>query len=122
MFTLVWRTMSKVYWFIYFIFFSEPGAPSGLTVTAYTDTTISLSWTAPTDGLVSDYEVTHTDSSTSTATAVLVGSDAVTLQLSGLNPGENYTITVKAVSNGEESTDSAPVTQVTSKYLSLPIL
>lgn len=88
---------------------TAPGAPTSLTKGIVTSTTTVLSWTAPTTGTVTEYNVYRgatiigsTNSTTRTYTAV------------GLTPSTAYTFTVKAVNVTTESVASNPVTVTTS--------
>jgi RHS repeat-associated protein len=92
--------------------FSVPAAPTGLTVTSTTASTVSLSWTAP-SGTVTGYDVYEDGtllSSTGTITASVSGTTAV---VSGLNPSTTYTFTVAAVNVAGTGTQSSPVTATT---------
>lgn len=75
-------------------------APSGLTVTGTTDSTASLSWTAPTGtGTTTDYRV-YRDS-------VLVGSPVgTTFTDTGLLAGRAYSYAVSAITDGLETARS----------------
>jgi len=69
---------------------TAPTAPTGLTSTGKTSTTVSLVWNASADNVgVASYEVY--------ASGVLAGSSAATsYTVTGLSPGTRYTFTVKA--------------------------
>jgi hypothetical protein len=84
---------------------TAPAAPSGLTVTGTTSSTVSLSWTAPA-GPVSGYDVY---SGGSQAGAVTGTSDTLT----GLAAATSYTFTVAAVNPAGTGPQSAPVTATT---------
>ena len=87
----------------------SPAVPAGLSVTAVTSSSVSLSWTEPsgTDPAAS-YDVYSGGSLAVTSTTT---SAAVT----GLNPGTSYQFTVAAVdSSGSASAQSAAVSATTS--------
>jgi RHS repeat-associated protein len=93
--------------------FPKPAAPTGLTVTGTTSSTVSLSWTAP-SGTVSGYTVymggTALKSSGGQVTAAVSGTTAV---VSGLNPSQSYTFTVAAVNVAGTSPQSSQVSATT---------
>ena len=69
---------------------TQPTAPSGLTVTGKTSTSVSLSWTASTDDTgVTGYQVRQGG----TVVATVTGTTAT---VSGLSPSTAYTFTVTA--------------------------
>ena len=74
-----------------------PNAPTGLTTSGITTTSITLSWTASTGGTVTRYEVS-TDGSAWTDS----GSDT-THTFSGLTANTQYTLRVRAVGGGGNS-------------------
>lgn len=82
-----------------------PTAPTNLTVTGTTSTTVSLSWTASTDNFgVTGYRIFNgsTPAGTSTTTTFTVGS---------LTPSTNYTFTVRAfdaAGNESQPSNAAP--------------
>lgn len=82
-------------------------APSGLTVTGTTDSSSSLSWTAPTGtGTTTEYRV-YRDS-------VLVGSPVgTTFTDAGLLAARSYTYAVSAITDGVESARSTSVIATT---------
>jgi large repetitive protein len=91
-----------------------PGAPSGLTVTGATATTVSLSWTAP-SGTVGGYYVYENGS------GVALGSSSVTITgttatVTGLSPSASYTFTVagyNAAGTGAQSSSVSATTATT---------
>jgi chitinase len=83
-----------------------PAAPTGLTVTAITKTSVTLSWTAP-PGKVGGYDV-YTDG-TRAATAT-----ATHKTITGLAKATSYTFTVAAHNSHGQGPQSAPV-QATTK-------
>ena len=78
-----------------------PGAPTGLTVTGTSTTSVSLSWTAP-SGTVTGYNVYENGTR---AASVSGTADTVT----GLNAGTSYTFAVTATNSAGESAKSASV-------------
>ncbi|MFC4600792.1 fibronectin type III domain-containing protein [Cohnella hongkongensis] len=80
-----------------------PSAPTNLAMTAKTDTTVSLSWTASTDNVgVTGYDVYRG--------ATLAGSSTgTTFTATGLSPSTAYTFTVKArdAANNESAASNA---------------
>ncbi|WP_144127560.1 fibronectin type III domain-containing protein [Catellatospora sichuanensis] len=87
---------------------TAPSAPSGLTVSGVTNTSVSLSWSAATDNVgVTGYRVFRD--------GVLVGSPSGTsFTDSGRSPGQTYQYTVRAVdAAGNVSNSSASVSATT---------
>ncbi|HEY2575773.1 MAG TPA: carbohydrate binding domain-containing protein [Streptosporangiaceae bacterium] len=82
-----------------------PGAPTGLTVTGTTTSSVSLSWTAP-SGTVSGYNVYQNGTRVASPTAT---SQTVT----GLAAGTAYTFTVSAQNSSGEGPQSAAVQATT---------
>ncbi|HWG13406.1 MAG TPA: fibronectin type III domain-containing protein, partial [Streptosporangiaceae bacterium] len=83
-----------------------PAAPTGLTVTGTTSSSVSLSWTAP-SGTVTGY---HVYSGTSSA-ATVTGTSAT---ITGLAASTAYTFTVTAYNPAGESPHSGAVSATTS--------
>ncbi|WP_271750568.1 fibronectin type III domain-containing protein [Cohnella sp. JJ-181] len=68
-----------------------PTAPTGLSYTAKTDTSITLTWNASSDNMgVTDYNVYNGSTQIGSTTG------AVSITLTGLSPSTAYTLTVKA--------------------------
>ncbi len=84
---------------------SAPGAPSGLTVTGTTSSTVSLSWTAP-SGTVSGYDVYSGGSQVANVTGT-------TDTLTGLAASTSYTFTVAAYNSAGTGPKSTAVTTST---------
>jgi len=73
---------------------TPPTAPSGLTSTGKTDTSVSLSWTASTDNIgVTAYDVYSGSTIVKTVTGTPL---ATSTTITGLSPSTTYTFTVKA--------------------------
>jgi F5/8 type C domain/Fibronectin type III domain len=89
-----------------------PAAPTGLTVTATTSASVSLSWTAP-SGTVSGYYVYENGSQAASVTGT---SDTVT----GLAASSTYTFTVAAYNSGGTSPQSGQVSATTSSSGTTP--
>ena len=89
-----------------------PAAPTGLTVTATTSSSVSLSWTAP-SGTVTGYYVYQNGSEVATVTGT---TDTVT----GLAASTGYTFTVAAYNSGGTSPQSGQVTATTASSGSGP--
>jgi chitinase len=85
---------------------TPPSAPTGLTVTGTTSSSVSLSWTAP-SGPVTGYHVSENGSQTATVTGT---SDTVT----GLAASTTYTFTVSAYNSSGTSPQSSQVSATTS--------
>jgi chitinase len=84
---------------------TAPAAPSGLTVTGTTSSSVSLSWTAP-SGTVTGYDVAENGSQVATVTGT---TDTVT----GLSASTGYTFTVSAYNSGGQSAASNSVSATT---------
>jgi Fibronectin type III domain/Carbohydrate binding domain/Glycosyl hydrolases family 18 len=82
-----------------------PAAPSGLTVTGTTSSSVSLSWTAP-SGTVSGYNVYENGSR---ATSVIATNATIT----GLAASTTYTFAVSAFNSAGEGSQSASVQATT---------
>ncbi len=89
-----------------------PAAPTGLTVTATTSSSVSLSWTAP-SGTVTGYYVYEGGSQVANVTGT---TDTVT----GLAASTTYTFTVAAYSSGGTSPQSGQVSATTTSSGSGP--
>jgi chitinase len=85
---------------------SPPGAPTGLTVTGTTASSVSLSWTAP-SGTVTGYNILQDGTQATTTTST---SDTIT----GLTAGTTYTFTVDAYNSAGTSPQSNSVSATTS--------
>jgi chitinase len=85
---------------------TAPSAPTGLTVTGTTSSSVSLSWTAP-SGTVTGYDVYKNGSQTATVTGT---SETVT----GLSASTTYTFTVAAYNSVGTSAQSSQVSATTS--------
>jgi chitodextrinase len=87
---------------------TPPTAPTGLTVTGHTSTSVSLSWTASSDNVgVTGYQV-RLNGTTALTTA------ATSATVSGLSPSTTYGFTVVATdAAGNRSQPSAPVSATT---------
>src|ERR1700733_2098361 len=82
-----------------------PGAPTGLTVTGTTSSSVSLSWTAP-SGTVTGYDVDENGSQVTTAT----GTSAT---VTGLAASTSYSFTVAAYNSAGTSPQSSQVSATT---------
>src|SRR5581483_8211639 len=93
---------------------TPPSVPTGVHSIAVSNTSITLAWNASTDNVaVAGYRVYNVVNGTSTR---IGSSDASTLhtQLDGLSPSTTYHLQVTAFdANGNESTGSTPVLDVT---------
>ncbi len=85
---------------------TPPAAPTGLTVTGTTSSSVSLSWTAP-SGTVTGYYVFENGSQVASVTGT---SDTVT----GLASSTSYTFTVAAYNSAGQSPQSSQVSATTS--------
>jgi hypothetical protein len=88
-----------------------PNAPTGLSATAG-NAQIVLSWTAPTNTLISDYTVEYTPSGGSAQT-VSTGSTSDSYTLTGLTNGTAYTVRVAGVSAAGTGTYTAASSSIT---------
>lgn len=86
---------------------TPPGAPTGLTVTGVTSSSVSLSWTAP-SGTVTGYDVYESGNQASTASGT-------TATVSGLAASTTYTFTVAAYNSAGTGPQSGSVSATTSK-------
>ena len=85
---------------------TAPAAPTNITPTALSTSSIKVTWTASTGA--TSYKV-YRDTQASFATATLAGSSATTTFTdTGLNPGSQYYYEVSAVNANGESDKSAP--------------
>jgi hypothetical protein len=85
---------------------TPPGAPTGLTVTGTTSSSVSLSWTAP-SGTVSGYNVYRSGTEVGTVSGT---SDTVT----GLSASTTYSFTVAAYNSAGAGPQSSAVSATTS--------
>jgi chitinase len=85
---------------------TAPAAPTGLTVTGTTSSSVSLSWTAP-SGTVTGYYVYKNGSQTATVTGT-------TETVTGLSASTSYTFTVAAYNSNGTSPQSSQVSATTS--------
>jgi fibronectin type 3 domain-containing protein len=90
-----------------------PAAPTSLTATGQTTTTISLSWSNPSGTLTDSYVFWEAGGSCSSPSEINIGSVATTYTKTGLTTGNLYCFYVEAVGNGGASLQSTPVTDVT---------
>jgi RHS repeat-associated protein len=86
-------------------------APTGLTVTGTTSTSVSLSWTAPA-GSVSSYMVYVNGNAATTSPATVTGTTAT---VTGLTQGTTYSFTVAADNSAGPGALSAPVSGTTAQ-------
>ncbi len=84
---------------------TAPSAPTGLTVTGTTSSSVSLSWTAP-SGTVTGYDIYKNGTETQTAT----GTSAT---VTGLSASTSYTFTVAAYNSSGTSAQSSQVSVTT---------
>ncbi len=85
---------------------TAPAAPTGLTVTGTTSSSVSLSWTAP-SGTVSGYDVDKNGSQAASVTGT-------TATITGLAASTTYSFTVIAVNSAGQSPASGAVSATTS--------
>jgi len=85
---------------------TAPSAPTGLTVTGTTSSSVSLSWTAP-SGTVTGYDVFENGTQTASVSGT---SDTVT----GLSPSTTYKFSVAAFNSVGQSAQSGQVSATTS--------
>jgi Fibronectin type III domain/Carbohydrate binding domain len=85
---------------------SAPGAPTGLTVTGTTSSSVSLSWTAPAQGPTSGYNVYENGTRNTSVT----GTSAT---VTGLAASTKYTFTVSAFNSVGEGPQSGQVQATT---------
>jgi RHS repeat-associated protein len=93
---------------------APPAPPTGLTVTGTTDTSVSLSWTAP-SGTVTGYYVYENGGSTSVAT-----STSTSVTVTGLSESTGYTFTVAAYNSVNTGTPSSSVPATTTALPGAP--
>ena len=101
-----------------------PGAPTGLTVSSYTTTSVSLSWTAPSDNggaALSDYVVEYQPSGGSWAVFADGVSTATSVTVTGLTRGTSYSFRVSA-QNSEGRGSSANAFKIPATIPSAPVL
>jgi hypothetical protein len=85
---------------------TAPAAPTGLTVTGTTSSSVSLSWTAP-SGTVTGYDVEENGSQVASVTGT-------TATITGLAASTTYSFTVIAVNSAGQSPPSSAVSATTS--------
>jgi chitinase len=85
---------------------TAPAAPTGLTVTGTTSSSVSLSWTAP-SGTVTGYNVDENGSQVASVTGT-------TATITGLAASTTYSFTVIAVNSAGDSPASSAVSATTS--------
>lgn len=87
---------------------TPPTAPTNLTYSNVTSTTVDLTWDASSDNLgVTRYSVSYGDTTIDTA------STSTSYRVTGLTPGTTYTFTVRAHDTNSLSESSSPVTVTT---------
>jgi uncharacterized protein YjdB len=86
--------------------FKAPVAPTGLNATSITNTGFTLNWTASTDATVTGYDV-YKDGSLAGSTTT-----GLSLNISTLQAGTTYDMTVKAKSSQGNSSDASSVLTV----------
>ncbi len=97
---------------------TAPGAPTGVTASSPTTSSVSLSWTAPTSNggsPITGYRVTPYIGASAQTVRTYTGT-ATTRTVANLNPGTTYTFRVEAVNavgTGSASTASGPITTLT---------
>lgn len=93
-----------------------PSTPTGLKITSYTDTTISISWTKNPETDISGYELATYigDKQDKLAT---VKSDKIEYTFSGLNPDSTYKITLIAKNSGQKTSNPVEISQKTRSAL-----
>ena len=83
-------------------------------MTSITATSISLSWSVPSDSVVTSYEVTWWKSGSDASTSVTVSEAHVNYTITGLDSNTDYSVTVTAI-NGAGSATSSPILVSTSE-------
>ena len=91
-----------------------PNPPTGLTATAATTNSISLSFTPPV-GTITSYSYRAVDSNSNAFTGSLLA-PATTITISGLTLGTSYTITLKSINSYGTSASSSSLTYSTLSY------
>jgi type II secretory pathway pseudopilin PulG len=103
-----------------------PGAPAAPTATGASATSITVTWTAPTDTgtAISGYQINDTNTTTAaTGTNVCsgsTGSTSTTCTVTGLNTGQTYTFTVAAINSYGTGGYSSPSTAVAAGTANAP--
>ncbi|WP_165977805.1 phospholipase A2 [Nonomuraea diastatica] len=82
--------------------FATPAAPTGLTVTAEVDATVTLRWTGSATGDPDTYQVYHRPAGTTEFTPLDLPSDTTTLRTRHLSSGTTYDFKVAGVNAGGE--------------------
>lgn len=102
-------------------FLTSPGAPTGVNATATSQTSINISWSAPSGGATS-YNLLWCDRTTSslcTPSAVIPGVTSTYSHNSSITCGRTYAYMVRSV-NSSGSTDSSIATATTSACATIP--
>ncbi len=95
--------------------YAAPGAPSGLSTTSQTATTVGLAWTQPSGSVVND--TIDLGTTCGTWTSLLSVGDAAMYTVAHLNPYTSYCFAVQAWTAGGQGPASATLTVVTSTNL-----
>lgn len=93
----------------------KPSAPAGLTTTAKTRSSVSLSWTASTDNAAVARYAIYVNG----GTEPVLNSETVGATIAGLEQGMTYTFTVKAIDNSGNLSDASQPLEVTTDAFAL---
>jgi hypothetical protein len=89
-----------------------PSVPTGLAYSTYTDTIITVNWTASTNSSITTYNIKTVDASNNTIIQT-TSAPATTYTITGLNSASSYTISISATNIAGTSSYSSTISVTT---------